>query len=194
MDRHKISSFWYSLILESKAQMHFRQLAFLSGVVNRTIVLPNVGGSRLGACLDHDFELYYSPAAWTQQLLLNSTDHHFQYISLHEFRTWVKERKAIGLPATSQNLHVHLARNHRQLGESENCFEPLLDMKGERHLYLEDSSNPGRREPYQDIVVEFLTGKPTPEPAEEEGDRLEPSELETLMRELEVLSVYYDRR
>lgn len=45
---------------ESKAQMHFRQLAFLSGMLNRTVVLPNVAGSRLGACLEHDFDFYYS--------------------------------------------------------------------------------------------------------------------------------------
>lgn len=170
--------------------MHFRQLAFTAGAINRTIVLPNVGGSRLGACLPHDFSFYYS-TQWAR-------DHSdsFSHITMADFLAWVKERKALGLPATSQNLHIHLGRGHKQMGESANCIEPLMDMAlPDRRLYLEDSSNVRRRRKYESIIQDFLTGQPTERPAEEVNpEAVDELSLESLMGSLEVLSIYYDRR
>ncbi|KAI8143212.1 hypothetical protein BJV82DRAFT_668848 [Fennellomyces sp. T-0311] len=158
---------------ESKAQMHFRQLAFMAGMINRTIVLPQVGGSRLGACLEHDFGFYYSED-WAP-----SNADHFSYIAMDKFTAWVKERKAVGFPSTSQTFHVHLSRDHKQIGESDNCFAPLMDNArfSEKSIYLHDSGNVRRRKKYQKIIKDFFTEK-DPKASDEP----------------EVMSVYYDRR
>ncbi|KAI9484390.1 hypothetical protein BDB00DRAFT_792912 [Zychaea mexicana] len=161
---------------ESKAQMHFRQLAFMAGMLNRTIVLPNVGGSRLGACLEHDFTFYYSKA-WA-----HDNAEHFSHISLDKFSAWVKERKAVGFPSTSQTFHVHLSADHKQIGETNNCFAPLMDSTGwpDKSIYLHDSGNVRRRKKYQKIFYDFFT--------EKEEHRVDSDNAP------EVMSVYYDRR
>ncbi|CDH54920.1 hypothetical protein RO3G_11163 [Lichtheimia corymbifera JMRC:FSU:9682] len=154
--------------IESKAQMHFRQLAFLSGMLNRTVVLPNVGGSRLGACLEHDFDFYYS-SQW-------AVDHadDFSTISMENFSSWVKERLAVGFPATSQTFHVHLDLDHKQLQEPSNCFADWMDTsRPDRRIYLHDTGNARRRKGYQDVLYNFFS---------------------QTMEDPEVLSTYYDRR
>ncbi|KAI7879429.1 hypothetical protein K492DRAFT_178632 [Lichtheimia hyalospora FSU 10163] len=153
---------------ESKAQMHFRQLAFLSGMLNRTVVLPNVGGSRLGACLEHDFDFYYS-SQW-------AVDHadDFSTISMENFSSWVKERLAVGFPATSQTFHVHLDLDHKQIQEPGNCFADWMDTsRPDRRIYLHDTGNARRRKGYQDVLFKFFS---------------------QTMEDPEVVSTYYDRR
>ncbi|EEB91550.1 hypothetical protein MPER_10071 [Moniliophthora perniciosa FA553] len=44
---------------ESKARIHLSQLYILAQALNRTLVLPNVGKSRLGICSKWDFGIYY---------------------------------------------------------------------------------------------------------------------------------------
>ncbi|EAU83290.2 hypothetical protein CC1G_10731 [Coprinopsis cinerea okayama7 len=44
---------------ESKARLHFRQIAFLAQRLDRILVLPNVGKSRIGACFKWGFGTYY---------------------------------------------------------------------------------------------------------------------------------------
>ena len=44
---------------ESKARLHFSQLVYLAQALNRTLVLPNVGKSRMGICFGWNFDLYY---------------------------------------------------------------------------------------------------------------------------------------
>lgn len=170
--------------IESKAQMHFRQLAFLSGLVNRTVILPNVGGSRLGACLGHDFEFYYS-RRW-------AIDHQsdFQHITMTDFKQWLVERQAIDRPATSQSMHIHVnLRGHAV--EPTNCFaqQNLLNMIGlpERRLYLNETSNPLKRLYYQDAVKDFFLG------IYRDADSGQ-SVQDQITDKIEVLSVYYDRR
>ncbi|KAI9320423.1 hypothetical protein BX666DRAFT_2024080 [Dichotomocladium elegans] len=155
---------------ESKGQMHFRQLAFASGLVNRTLVLPNVGESRIGACMNHSFSFYYS-SQWAVD-----NEQYFSHITMESFIAWIKERLAVGVPATSQTLHIHLDKNHPQLVEPPNCFEDFLNSTAhpERTLYLQDSSNPKRHKSIQKKILKFL--------AEEQYDIPE------------VQSVYYDRR
>ncbi|KAI7853936.1 hypothetical protein BDC45DRAFT_569486 [Circinella umbellata] len=168
---------------ESKAQMHLRQLAFMAGMLNRTIVLPNVGGSRLGACLDNDFTFYYSNT-WADE-----NQEHFQHITLRNFTSWMKERKAVGFPVTSQTFHVHLSADHKQIGETDNCLAPLMDFTQwhEKSIYLHDSGNIRRRKKYQRILYEFFAGK-----EEEEND--DEFKVEDDNDVPEVMSVYYDRR
>ncbi|CAO3646577.1 unnamed protein product [Cunninghamella blakesleeana] len=169
---------------ESKAQMHFRQLAFMSGLVNRTIILPNVGGSRLGACLPHDFEFYYS-LKWA-----NQNKEHFNYITMNEFKQWLLERQAIHRPATSQSMHIHVNLRSHAL-ESRNCFadDLLLNMEGlpERRLYLNETANPTKRIYYQNAVKDFFLGI-------HHDSETNESIKDDITDNMEVLSVYYDRR
>ncbi|KAI9307520.1 hypothetical protein BJ944DRAFT_261801 [Cunninghamella echinulata] len=169
---------------ESKAQMHFRQLAFMSGLVNRTIILPNVGGSRLGACLPHDFEFYYS-LKWAQD-----NKQHFNYITMNDFKQWLLERQAIQRPATSQSMHIHVNLRSHAL-EPKNCFEQdlLLNMDGlpERRLYLNETANPTRRVYYENAVKEFFLGM---HHDQDTGEIIQ----DNITKNMEVLSVYYDRR
>ncbi|KAF8181485.1 hypothetical protein BJ912DRAFT_906817, partial [Pholiota molesta] len=44
---------------ESKARIHLAQLALLARALNRTLVLPNVGRSKVGACFRWDLGAYY---------------------------------------------------------------------------------------------------------------------------------------
>ncbi|CAK5268166.1 unnamed protein product [Mycena citricolor] len=44
---------------ESKAHIHLEQILELGRALNRTVVLPNVGKSRVGACFRWNFEVYY---------------------------------------------------------------------------------------------------------------------------------------
>ena len=44
---------------ESKARIHFFQLAKLASRLNRTLVLPKVGKSKIGACFKWSFDTYY---------------------------------------------------------------------------------------------------------------------------------------
>ncbi|KAG0706712.1 hypothetical protein DFH29DRAFT_797900 [Suillus ampliporus] len=44
---------------EPKAHMHLQQLAILASKLNRTLVLPNVGNNRIGACSKWPLDSYY---------------------------------------------------------------------------------------------------------------------------------------
>ncbi|KAG1804926.1 uncharacterized protein HD556DRAFT_491574 [Suillus plorans] len=44
---------------EPKTHLHLHQLAILASSLNRTLVLPNVGNNRMGACSKWSFDLYY---------------------------------------------------------------------------------------------------------------------------------------
>ncbi|KAF7726929.1 hypothetical protein EC973_008224 [Apophysomyces ossiformis] len=154
---------------ESKAQMHLRQLAFMSGMVNRTLVLPNVGSSRIGACLQHDFEFYYS-ADWASR----HTDA-FSAISFKQFTDWLKERKALERTASAQT--VHLLRSKEKSKATHEilppfCLENLMNQSEERWLLLDEYSHPKSGKAYQDTIKDFLV----------ESDNQE------------IVNVYYERR
>ncbi|KAL1914747.1 uncharacterized protein VTP21DRAFT_8005 [Calcarisporiella thermophila] len=71
---------------ESKAQIHFQQIALLAGQLNRTIVLPNASRGRLGACQKFPFSHYF-----TNETLVQLKEH-FRFISYEAFEAWVQER------------------------------------------------------------------------------------------------------
>ncbi|GAA5946890.1 hypothetical protein JCM3765_002063 [Sporobolomyces pararoseus] len=52
---------------ESKAQQHLHQLALLAISLNRTLVLPNVGGSRLHSCHLFPFAFHYDINSWIER-------------------------------------------------------------------------------------------------------------------------------
>ncbi|CAM0137283.1 hypothetical protein VKS41_004995 [Umbelopsis sp. WA50703] len=160
--------------------MHFRQLAFTAGLVNRTIVLPNVGNSRLGACNEHEFGFYYS-----HEWLDNNRDH-FKYITLKHFKDWLEERDAVGTKPTSQDIILQLEATRQHFSDNQvNCWQSWLDMQDlpVRHLDLADRESSSGVE-IENKIVSFLKG-----PSEEEV-----YSNVAVGRNLEVLSVFYDRR
>lgn len=88
-------------LLETRAQIHLRHFAFTAGLINRTLVLPNVANSRIGACKNYDFEYYYD-IQWAK----DNADS-FKYITMREFIDWLDERKSHGVPAYDQMMTIH---------------------------------------------------------------------------------------
>ena len=76
---------------ESKGRIHFTQVLHLAASLNRTVVLPNVGKSRLGACGKWGFEAYYDVGSATKQFK-DITNDDGQVMFLDDFRTWVGMR------------------------------------------------------------------------------------------------------
>lgn len=70
---------------EPKAQVHLVQLLYLATVLNRTLVLPNVGRGRVGTCLRWDFSVYFDIASAVQA-------GGARVMMMDDFRTWVDMR------------------------------------------------------------------------------------------------------
>ncbi|CDH58847.1 hypothetical protein RO3G_11163 [Lichtheimia corymbifera JMRC:FSU:9682] len=166
---------------ESKAQEHFRQLAFLSGKLDRTIVLPNVHSSHLGACRHFPFSFYYGDQ-W-----LENNKRFFNYITRDDFREWIAERtEALGNMPTSQEVVVDINPNFHFLDKADNCFKHLLDYTDRpRHRFtLEDPEMFSKRiGNYTDILLNVL------------GDEARGRDYQGAGNEhLDVISLFYDRR
>nr|CAG8433132.1 653_t:CDS:1 [Entrophospora candida] len=71
---------------ETRLSLHFSSLAKLSMVLNRTLVLTNVGHSEMNACSDFPFEFYYD----IEQLKNNMPG--LQVITQKDFYNWIGER------------------------------------------------------------------------------------------------------
>ncbi|CAG8505531.1 3878_t:CDS:2, partial [Ambispora gerdemannii] len=72
---------------ESKAQQHFRNLLRLAQRLDRTLVLPNVGDSRISSCKSYPFEYYYSVKSLRNLLSRPSL------ITQSELYKWLEARK-----------------------------------------------------------------------------------------------------
>ncbi|KAI7860102.1 hypothetical protein BDC45DRAFT_431427 [Circinella umbellata] len=167
---------------ESKAQEHFRQLSFLSGKLGRTIVLPNVHSSHLGACRHFPFSFYYS-SEW-----LERNKRFFNYITMEDFREWISERQQTGSIPTSQEVVVDINPNFHFLDKAENCFKDLLDYtdRPRKHFTLEDPETFSKRAGnYTEILLNAL-GEETL--GQEYVGQVNPAPP------LDVISLYYDRR
>ncbi|KAK1223497.1 hypothetical protein PQX77_013624 [Marasmius sp. AFHP31] len=81
---------------ESKARMHLSQLIVLAKKLDRTMVLPRVGKSRLGACLRWKFDLYYD--------LEGLSVHGYDMVTMDRLEEWLEEHQQ---PISSvQRLHL----------------------------------------------------------------------------------------
>jgi hypothetical protein len=143
-------------LLETRAQTHLRHISFAAGLANRTVVLPNVGGSRLGGCKKYDFSLYYD-MDWTI-----SNRQYFHSITMDDYKLWLQERQRIGMPASS-NLFIIKDKQTSldyYMKQKENCFQdetkpvlsytPIMNwVEGERFSHVG-----------KDKVVNFLRGEP----------------------------------
>ncbi|RIA92012.1 hypothetical protein C1645_766103 [Glomus cerebriforme] len=72
---------------ESKAQIHLRQFAQMAQKLNRTLVLTNVGKSKIGSCLKYPLDYYYSLSS------LQKMFPDLNFITQKQFYKWAKLRK-----------------------------------------------------------------------------------------------------
>ncbi|CDH56897.1 hypothetical protein RO3G_11163 [Lichtheimia corymbifera JMRC:FSU:9682] len=155
---------------ESKAQEHFRHLAFLSGALDRTIVLPNVHSSHLGACRHFPFSFYYDNA-W-----LDNNRRFFRYMTMEDFRDWISERREIDTIPTSRELTIDINPNFKFLDNANNCFKDLLDYSSypPTHFTLEDPEMFSKRVGnYTEMLLEAFQQN---------------------QEDVDVISLFYDRR
>jgi len=73
---------------ESKARIHFSQIAHLAKLLNRTLVLPNVGKSKIGACHKWSFDTYYE----LDDLSGSGGTNHDSLVSMSDFKVWLEGR------------------------------------------------------------------------------------------------------
>ncbi len=67
--------------------MHFRSFVNLAQALDRTMVLTNVGSSRINSCQNFTFGFYYNSKA------LEKMFPNVKFISQKDFQNWLKERK-----------------------------------------------------------------------------------------------------
>ncbi|CAG8529620.1 9742_t:CDS:2 [Funneliformis caledonium] len=72
---------------ETKANMHFRSFVKLAKALNRTMVLTNVGNSRINACQKFTFGFYYNVKA------LQKMFPDVKFITQKDFQCWSKKRR-----------------------------------------------------------------------------------------------------
>ncbi|CAG8488430.1 3728_t:CDS:2 [Paraglomus occultum] len=72
---------------ESRARIHMIRIMLMARKTNRVLVLPNVGGSRLGACKLFSFDYYYS--------IDTKKFPDFKFITQSQFLSWNQEMREI---------------------------------------------------------------------------------------------------
>ncbi|KAJ7081838.1 hypothetical protein B0H15DRAFT_1024696 [Mycena belliarum] len=72
---------------ESKARMHLMEILQLAQKLDRILVLPNVGKSRIGACFKADFDTYYDLERLSNDLGMSSDRP--AMVKMDLFRRWV---------------------------------------------------------------------------------------------------------
>ncbi|KAF8625240.1 hypothetical protein AX17_006906 [Amanita inopinata Kibby_2008] len=98
---------------ESKARLHFSQLVHLARALNRTLILPNVGKSRMGVCFGWDFEVYYDISGLDELGV--------QYARLDVLKAWIDDRASRRHSTSGQLLFL----------EEKSDFSSITD---DRHL------------------------------------------------------------
>ncbi|SJL10018.1 uncharacterized protein ARMOST_13400 [Armillaria ostoyae] len=130
---------------ESKARSHLVQIIQLSKELNRTVVLPKVGKSRMGACQPLDFDTYYD----VEKLRLAGAD----VISLEDFQrgtsrqsaqiftlAWKANPNMTSPPIVIDKINVHLVQNDvSSLPECLGTHFGTLDFRGFDAVYLNPS-------------------------------------------------------
>ncbi|CEP16420.1 hypothetical protein [Parasitella parasitica] len=179
---------------ESKAQLHFRQLAFLAGKIGRTIVLPNVHNSHLGACLPHLFTFYYD-SSW-----LDANKKHFNYITMENFKAWLLERHSTGAIPSGQEIYMQGSRKSRLLTKINNCFGDYFDFSNRPTVsyQLQDHQNQ-RHVNITNVMINLFSDNAR----QHEYINREPSSTSSLLGitkaplhppPVDVINLFYDRR
>ncbi|CAG8727504.1 14024_t:CDS:1, partial [Racocetra fulgida] len=71
---------------ESQSNRHFDTIIQIAQLMNRTVVLTNVGGSRISSIKDFPFDFYYNIDELRKEFP------QVKVILQHEFQKWAKER------------------------------------------------------------------------------------------------------
>ncbi|CAB5396182.1 unnamed protein product [Rhizophagus irregularis] len=96
---------------ESKAQKHMIQYAQMAQKLDRILILPNVGKSRIGSCLEYPFNYYY---------LIESLQRNFPNLKLmtqKQFYKWIKSQK------NKKPSYQHIIIQENRL-----CFDEIDEM------------------------------------------------------------------
>ncbi|RIA86605.1 hypothetical protein C1645_740717 [Glomus cerebriforme] len=88
---------------ESQANMHFESFVQIAQRLNRTIILPNVGGSRIYVCRPFPFSFYYDVEG-LQQLFPT-----VNFITQQDFMKWTKE-----LDEKPDTFHAYILPGEKQ--------------------------------------------------------------------------------
>ncbi|KAG2076506.1 hypothetical protein BDR04DRAFT_695397 [Suillus decipiens] len=99
---------------EPKVHLHLHQLAILASNLNRTLVLPNVGNNRIGACSKWPLDLYYDVD------LLKSALPTVNTLPFTIFDSWSEARSIL---PTSRVVCFSVSKN----GERDSLPDPLTD-------------------------------------------------------------------
>jgi hypothetical protein len=99
---------------EPKAHLHLHQLAILASSLNRTLVLPNVGNNRIGACSKWPLDSYYDVD------LLRSALRAINTLPFTVFDNWSETRPIL---PTSRVISFSVSNN----GEQDSLPDPLID-------------------------------------------------------------------
>lgn len=161
--------------------MHFRQLAFLAGKIGRTIVLPNVYNSHLGACLPYPFDFYYDQEAWAKE-----NERFFNYITMDDFKAWISERQAVGVDPTAQEIFVQGTQKSKLLAKFKNCFRSSFDFSDRpiANYQLLDISHPTQKD---GNITQTMMSLLSDEAREHEY-------LGNSDKPVDVINLFYDRR
>ncbi|CAG8460033.1 4817_t:CDS:2 [Scutellospora calospora] len=89
---------------ETRANLHVRMYIELARATNRTMVLPNVGNSRIRVCKPYRFDFYFDIQALQEQYP------DVRFITQDIFLEWTKERKT--RPVAQHSLMIEDGRNY----------------------------------------------------------------------------------
>ncbi|CAG8624329.1 10605_t:CDS:2, partial [Acaulospora morrowiae] len=113
---------YYQPEQETKANMHYRSFISLAHALNRTMVLTNVGSSRINSCQNLSFDAYYDSKE------LRNTFPEVHFISQNDFQNWLKERvikpnteHAYILPG-QKNFSVESIKPYPDILKKKNCL------------------------------------------------------------------------
>lgn len=145
------------LCIETRAQHHVRQFAFTAGKLNRTLILPNVSGSRLGACLPYDFEYYYD-IEWAKK----NSNQYFKYITMTDFKSWLEERKNAQIPVVDQVLSIYDIAEHNPPISKQvlHCFSGYTEPKSAFNQVMAWNINWRFQHQREGQLIDFSRGAP----------------------------------
>jgi hypothetical protein len=153
---------YYQPEQETKANMHFRSFVNLAQALDRTMVLTNVGSSRINSCQNFTFGFYYNAKA-LQDMFPN-----VKFISQKDFQNWLKERRrkpntehAYILPGES-DYKMELIKPYPDILRTKNCLN-RFDFKLDDNTIFKQfntgknfSKDPIKHQEFADFLVNNL--------------------------------------
>ncbi|CAG8499040.1 3399_t:CDS:2, partial [Dentiscutata heterogama] len=101
---------------ETRANFHFKTITELAEKLNRTVVLTNVGQSRIGSCQQLPYNFYYNID------VLQENFPNMKFISQADFQRWTRERR--NKPDTS---HIYININKKKQPNTFDLVEPFVE-------------------------------------------------------------------